>query len=345
MAPPTDLPQAIDLQVNGYAGVDFNSDDLSPDELHDVCQRLTADGVAGILATIITDTIDRMSNRLSRLAELRGRDSVAQIVILGFHIEGPFISRETGYVGAHPAAAASAASIDKMDRLLDAAEGLARIVTLAPECDPELHTTRTLVKHGVCISAGHCNPTLEQLDAAIDAGLSMFTHLGNGCPLEMHRHDNVVQRVLSRSDRLWISFIADGVHVPWPALGNYIKLVGCDRAIIVTDAISAAGMPPGNFRIGELSVVVDEQGATWSADRSHLVGSSATMRRIKENLAGELGFSDVEIRKLTSTNPQRAIGIPIDSWPESSAIGLDLLDHHGSSGPRRLDCREGDASR
>jgi N-acetylglucosamine-6-phosphate deacetylase len=312
MSPPPNLAQAIDLQVNGYAGVDFNSDDLSPDDLHGVCQRLKADGVAGILATIITDTMERMSARLARLAKLRALDPLAQVVVLGFHIEGPFISGETGYVGAHPAAAASPASVEKMERLLEAADGLARVVTLAPERDPKCQVIRTLAQHGVCVSAGHCNPTLDQLDAAIDAGLTMFTHLGNGCPLQMHRHDNVVQRVLSRSERLWISLIADGVHVPWPALRNYIKLVGCDRAIVVTDAISAAGMPPGNFRIGEQSVVVDEQGATWSADRSHLVGSSATMLRIRGNLARELGHSDDEIEMLTSTNPRRAIGIALD---------------------------------
>ena len=78
-----------------------------------------------------------------------------------------------------------------------------------------------LADQGICVAGGHCNPTLDQLDAAIDAGLSAFTHLGNGCPKGQDRHDNIIQRVLSRSDKLWVCFIADGVHVPWSALGNY----------------------------------------------------------------------------------------------------------------------------
>ena len=116
-----------------------------------------------------------------------------------------------------------------MQRLLDAAGGLTRMVTLAPECDPWLAVTKQLARQGICVAAGHCNPTLDQLDAALDAGLSMFTHLGNGCPLQLHRHDNIIQRVLSRAGKLWISFIADGIHIPWLALGNYLAMTGMER--------------------------------------------------------------------------------------------------------------------
>src|SRR5690606_10237111 len=119
----------------------------------------------------------------------------------------------------------------------------------------------------------------EELDAAIDAGLSMFTHLGNGCPRQMDRHDNVIQRALSRSDRLWLGLIADGVHVPYFALHNYLRSATLNRCLVVTDAISAAGQGPGMYRLGEQTVVVDEQLATWSADRSHLMGSAGTMPR------------------------------------------------------------------
>ncbi len=307
--PPQSATHYIDLQVNGYHGVDFNSDQLTAESLHEACERLAADGVAGILATIITDEVERMAGRLARLATLRAADSLAQNVIWGFHIEGPFILDEPGYVGTHPASAVRPANVEAMQRLLDAAEGLARIVTLAPERDAGMSVTRMLAKQGICVAAGHCNPTLEAIDAAIDAGLSMFTHLGNGCPGELPRHDNIIQRVLSRAERLWISFIADGVHVPWPALGNYLKLVGTERAIVVTDAISAAGLGPGSYQLGNQTVVVDEQGATWSADRSHLAGSSATMPQIEARLRRELHLSDDTLAKLLFHNPQLALGV------------------------------------
>ena len=99
--------------------------------------------------------------------------------------------------------------------------------------------TRFLARQKVLVSAGHCDPSVDELLAAIDAGLSLFTHLGNGCPTMLPRHDNIIQRVLSSRDRLMITFIADGAHVPLPELKNYLRLAGVDRSIVVTDAISA----------------------------------------------------------------------------------------------------------
>lgn len=296
--------KSIDLQVNGAYGVDFNGDDLSGDALHDVCARLESDGVDGILATVITDSIDSMSARLARLVTLREADPLAQKIIWGVHIEGPFINEQPGYVGAHPAAEVLPANVDAMQKLLDAAGGLTKMVTLAPERDAGLAVTRMLADQNICVSGGHCNPTLDELDAAIDAGLRAFTHLGNGCPKELDRHDNIIQRVLSRSDRLWICFIADGVHVPWPALGNYLRVTGIERALVVTDAISAAGLGPGEFQLGNQTVHVDEAGATWSADRSHLMGSASTMPLLRDHLRTKLGLSENDVATLTSTNPR-----------------------------------------
>jgi N-acetylglucosamine-6-phosphate deacetylase len=298
----------VDLQVNGYAGVDFNADDLTVDQLHGACERLRADGVAAALATVITDDLDVMCRRIARLASHRAADALAADVIAGVHVEGPFISAAPGYVGAHPATYARDADVDAAGRLLAAGEGLVRLVTLAPERDPGGKVVRWLVGQGVKASGGHCDPTLDELEAAIDAGLSLFTHLGNGCPLQLHRHDNVIQRVLSLADRLWVTFIADGVHIPTLALGNYLKAVGDERAIVVTDAVAAAGMGPGKYRLAGQEVVVDDRLATWAADRSHLVGSACTMPRMEENLRG-LGMSDEVIAKLTAENPRTALGL------------------------------------
>src|SRR5688572_5724008 len=163
---PDKSPGFFDLQVNGYAGVDFNKDDLTPDELHRACERLRADGVGGILATIITEDVSRMALRLSNLAKHRDRDPLALEMIPGFHIEGPFLNETPGYRGAHPADAIHPADADEMNRLLDAASGLARVVTLAPERDEGLRVTRVLADAGVTVSAGHCDPSLDTLNAA-----------------------------------------------------------------------------------------------------------------------------------------------------------------------------------
>jgi N-acetylglucosamine-6-phosphate deacetylase len=230
-------------------------------------------------------------------------------VIWGIHIEGPFLNETPGYIGAHPAASARPADLDTMRHLLDAAGGLTRLVTLAPERDAASRVTRMLADEGIRVAAGHCDATLDDLKRSIDAGLSLFTHLGNGCPPLLPRHDNIVQRVLSVSDRLQIGFIADGVHIPYFALGNYLRCCGVDRAFVVSDAISGAGMGPGSYWIGNREVIVDENLATWSADRTHLVGSAITMRRSDENLRTALGLTTKQVRQLTRENPLAILGM------------------------------------
>ena len=297
----------FDLQVNGYAGVDFNQDGLTAESLHHACERLRSDGVAAILATIITDQIPRMEERLRTMVRLREGDALARELVAGIHIEGPFLSPDDGYRGAHPLDAVRPATPGEAQRLLDAAGGLARIVTLAPEQDERLRTTRSIVEQGITVSAGHCNPGLEQLDAALDAGISMFTHLGNGVPMLLHRHDNIIQRALSRSDRFWACFIGDGAHVPYFALGNYLKAAGVERCIVVTDATSAAGMGPGHYRLGRWEVDVGEDLVAWAPDRSHLVGSAVTMRRAAENLLHLPDLSAADVDRLTRHNPRAAV--------------------------------------
>jgi N-acetylglucosamine-6-phosphate deacetylase len=303
------LPAYFDVQVNGYGGHDFNSASLSPADWRDACRRLRTDGMAGILATVITDELDLMSERLAKIVEMRELDPLVRDMVVGIHIEGPFINAERGYVGAHPAAAVRPADLDATKRLLEAAGGLTRIVTLAPESDPEFKVTKYLAKQGITVSAGHCNPTLEQLRGAIDAGVSMYTHLGNGCPMQVHRHDNIIQRVLSFSDRLMISFIADGVHVPFFALKNYLRCAGTDRVVITTDAMAAAGLGPGSYRLGWLQVEVGEDLAAWAPDRSHLMGSAITMPRVVQNLREFVGLSDAQIQQVVIDNPKRAINL------------------------------------
>lgn len=296
----------VDLQVNGYADVDFNADVLDTERVAAVCRRLRDEGVAGILATVITADLDAMCRRLANIVRVRETDAVAAELIWGIHIEGPFLNEEPGYIGAHPKDCARPAEVDSMQRLLNAAGGLTKIVTLAPERDSGNQVTAYLDRQGIRVAGGHCNPSIDELRASIDAGLSLFTHLGNGCPGLLPRHDNIIQRVLSESDRLHVGFIADGVHVPFFALANYLECCGIDRAFVVTDAICGAGLGPGEYTIGDQRVVIDENLATWAADRSHLVGSAGTMQRSEKNLLS-LGLSEQHVHALLSVNPRRVL--------------------------------------
>ena len=299
----------FDIQVNGYAGADFCSQNLTLAQCRRACDELAADGTDGILATVITDSIEGICHKLARLAAFREQDPAIARMIAGFHVEGPFLSRKPGCPGAHDPAKIVPATVSAAQRILEAGAGLVRLVTLAPECDAGLATTSFLARHGVTVSAGHCDPSLDELRAAIDAGLSMVTHLGNGCALDLPRHDNFIQRALFLHDRLWICFIPDGVHVPFFALANYLAVSGLDRTIMVTDAILAAKLPPGRYAYGEGEVEVDAAGVARRPGLKNLAGSTISMRQVRDNLREHLGLDGGAIERLTATNPRLAVGL------------------------------------
>ena len=297
----------FDLQINGFAGIDFNQQNLAPVDLVMACDALASTGVTGILVTIITDSVPAMADKLQQIATMCETDETLNQMIKGFHIEGPFLSRENGYIGAHPVEHACEASLDKMKILLDAAAGKTRLVTLAPEQDPKGKVINYLAQQNIVVSAGHTNATLDELKHAIDHGLGMFTHLGNGCPRLMDRHDNIIQRVLSLASYLWISFIADGAHIPLFVLENYLSFCDLNRVVIVTDAIAAAGCPPGKYQLGDQWVTVGEDGVPRAADDSHLVGSGATMIQMIEKLKRLKTLSATDIELITRLNPWRIL--------------------------------------
>jgi N-acetylglucosamine-6-phosphate deacetylase len=235
---------------------------------------------------------------------------LAKQIIAGIHIEGPFLNPATGYRGAHPADAVCPADESAMQSLLAAAAGLTRLVTLAPEQDAGMKVTRLLVRNGIAVSAGHTDATLDQLQAAIDAGLTLFTHLGNGCPQQMHRHDNIIQRVMSLRDSLTPTLIADGVHLPFFVLKNFLDHFGVDRCIVVTDAIAPAGLGPGKYTLARWDLLIGPDMVARSPDGSHFVGSAITMRQSAENLAAQLALTESQIETVTSVHPARLAAAP-----------------------------------
>jgi N-acetylglucosamine-6-phosphate deacetylase len=298
---------AIDLQLNGYKGVDFNDDNLTAEALRLACQAIVTDGGQQILATVITDHLDLMVSRIKRLANLREQNKLISDVMVGIHVEGPFISPITGFVGAHPTAHVLPATVAHAKDIVAAGNGLIRVVTLAPEHDADFKTTQWLSQQNILVSAGHCNPSVEVLSAAIDAGLSAFTHLGNGCPIDMHRHNNIINRVLAADGLRWIMIIPDGIHLPPSLVRTMIRSIGIERIIAVTDATAAGGMGVGEFSLGSQKVIVEQDGAAWASDRSHLVGSTASMGRVRDVLQNDVGLSKPEIIQITETNPAMAL--------------------------------------
>jgi len=308
-APPGEAtPTApLDLQLNGFAGVDFGADDLSLEQVRAACAAVAARGGGQALATVITDAIPAVARRIERLATILEQDPVVRRTLVGIHVEGPFIRGDKGYVGAHPPAHARAATVEEARLLVAAGRGHVRMVTLAPERDHGCRTIAWLAEQGILVAAGHCDPSAAELRAACAAGLRCFTHLGNGCPHVLPRHDNVIHRAIACDSLRWITLIPDGVHVPLPALGNWLRAIGVERAIAVTDTTAAGGMGPGSFNLGSQTVNVDADGAAWSADRTHLVGSTAGMDDVRRVLASLPGCTAEDVERLTALNPRRAL--------------------------------------
>jgi N-acetylglucosamine-6-phosphate deacetylase len=301
---PTSPGHILDIQHNGSHGLDFNAPDYSLDRIPAWVAAHHAHGGGEIYATLITADIPTLCDRIRRI--VAAREAIPEFckIVTGIHIEGPFISPEPGYVGAHPVQDVVPASTEIMQKLYDACAGLLRLVTLAPECDPGHQVTAWLASRNITVAAGHTNASLGQLKAAIQQGLSLFTHLGNGCPAILPRHDNIIQRALSLAANpgLRYCFIPDGVHIPFFALKNYLVGLPETSVLMVTDSMTAAGMPPGQYTLGKSTIHVGADLIARAPDGIHLAGSTLTMAKLQENLATHLGWTAERILRTLSVS-------------------------------------------
>ncbi len=288
----------FDIQVNGAYGIDFNDDQLSPEAFRSVSERLYHSGVRRFFPTIITAPIDTICNRVHRLANWIAGDSWLGEMVRGIHVEGPFISPKAGYRGTHPDNAIQSASLDTTKRIADAGQGLVRLVTLAPEVDESCQSIDWLSRSGIVVFAGHTDASLDCLKRALDHGLKGFTHLGNGCAMEVHRHDNIVNRVLALKEKLTVSVIADGVHIPFWLLRSWVEILGAEHMIVTSDAMSAAGMPPGEYLISGQPIVVDSDRRTHHRDHHYLAGSASLISDMDAIAASWLSGFEGQRRQL-----------------------------------------------
>ncbi len=304
---PSDMllaPGFIDLQVNGYAGVDYCAPGASLEEIDRSIRVQFSTGVTRIFPTVITGGPDTMLGAIKTLAAAR-RELRYGRALEGFHIEGPHIHPADGPRGAHPLSAVRPPDIEEFKRWQDAAEGNIRIVTLSPHWPEAPAYIEFITGQGVVASIGHLDATKEQIEAAISAGATMSTHLGNGAHFSMQRHPNYIWHQLAE-DRLNASFIGDGIHLDGSFLKVALRAKGIERSVLITDAVMPAGCAPGDYMLGEVPVTLHPQGKVTLRTADRLAGSALRMDHGIEVLMRLCGVSLAEALTMATRNPARA---------------------------------------
>jgi N-acetylglucosamine-6-phosphate deacetylase len=276
---PLMAPGLVDLQINGYGGIDFNGPYLDESLVVQAVRLLLEEGVTAFYPTIITNSDEAIERALRAVVRAGEQNELVRQTVAGVHLEGPFISPEDGPRGAHGREFVKAPDWELFRRWQEAAGGRIRILTLSPEWPGAERFISRCVESGVVVAIGHTAATPEQVQEAVAAGASMSTHLGNGSHTMLPRHSNYLWEQLAE-DRLWASVIPDGFHLPESVLKVFFQAKG-ERAFLVSDSVSFAGMKPGEYEahIGEKVILTPEGKLHLAGNPALLAGSAQTLRQ------------------------------------------------------------------
>jgi len=301
-------PGFVDLQVNGFAGVDYNSPAAPLEEIARSIRAIFSTGVTRFFPTVITGSPEDMLGALKNLA--RARETLTEgparegLAMEAFHVEGPHISPHDGPRGAHPARWVRAPDLEEFRRWQDAAHGNVRLVTLSPEWPGATRYIEELAREGVVTSIGHTRATRQQIDDAVRAGATLSTHLGNGADAVLARHPNYIWEQLAE-DKLAASFIVDGHHLPESFLSVALRAKGIERSVLITDAVMPALCTPGPYRLGEVEVELKDDQRVVLRGGTRLAGSSLRMDAAISNVMRFAGLTLTEAVTMATINPAR----------------------------------------
>lgn len=315
------FPGFIDLQVNGFLTVDFSSPEVSIEEIIKAAVGLRKAGTIGFLATIITSAPETYQRNLPLLVQAMQAPET-QGVILGIHTEGPFLSCQPGAVGAHNPAWVKDPDIDFFQKLQEWAEGNIKVLTIAAETNGAAELTKYASDNGVVVSLGHQLATSEAISRCSEAGAQLLTHLGNGIPNEVNRHNNPFIAGIA-DDNLTAMIITDGHHLPPALIKTIVRTKGVTKTIITSDASTLAGMPPGEYHAMGNYVVIEESGLLHNPEKHCLVGSSATMLQCVNYLASLDLFQPEDIIRMGYTNPLNMLNLDPNKLSSASSYKFD----------------------
>jgi N-acetylglucosamine-6-phosphate deacetylase len=300
-------PGFIDLQVNGFAGVDFNSPAAPHEEIQRAINATFSTGVTRFYPTVITGAPEAMLAALRNLAA--ARESLTDgHAMEAFHVEGPHISPEDGPRGAHPREWVRPPDFAEFQRLQDAAQGHVRLITISPHWPGAPRYIEQITEVGVVASIGHTRATSQQIRDAITAGATMSTHIGNGAGSATRTEDFIACQL--EETRLAASFIVDYHHLPDEFLRRALAAKGAERSILVTDAAAPALCAPGPYMLGGVAVELRDDDRVTLRGGDRLAGSSLRMDRAIGNVMARAGVSLAHAVTMATTNPARVGRVP-----------------------------------
>ena len=311
----------VDLQVNGFAGVDFNTPGNTTKNLHKALEKMLASGVTTCLPTLITASEEHLKSCFKDLENSRQSSQLAKMMIAGYHLEGPFISPHSGFCGCHPVEAIRDVDQDMFLRLQETADGRICLVTLAPEVNGAIPFIEYLVTQGVIVAIGHTAAEPEKIREAVEAGALLSTHLGNGTLAELPKNNNPIISQLSE-DKLCASFIADGYHLPPEVLKVYLRAKKSKRTILITDATAGSAAKPGIFQLGGLELFLESEPVVYNKKTSRPTGSAVTLDQCVRNVMQWYKISLDEAVSWAGFNPTQLL--------KSSNISDSYIEHDNS---------------
>ena len=321
-------PGLVDIQINGYTGIDFSDPDLTAEDLKKVVAGQWEIGVTTIFPTVTTNDHEYLMNSFKALSNAL-TDPEISMSVPGFHLEGPYISPEKGFRGAHPEKYIRLPDLQEFKQYQEAANNMIRLITVAPEFDGSIPLIRYCTDNDVVVSLGHHNGTAEEITEAVDAGASLSTHLGNGCANLIHRHNNPIWPQLA-DDRLSASIITDGFHLNKEEVLTFYKVKGDELTILVSDAVDLAGLPPGEYsRWGETLILTPDV-VKFPAENV-LAGAASPISKCVGNMMRFTGCSLESAINMASRNPARLMGLDdIGEIKEGKRADLILFTQEGS---------------
>ncbi len=302
-------PGLVDLQVNGFGGRAFNDPALSVEDVLRISCTLDRFGVTSYCPTVTTDSHEALLQAMTRLARACEQSAEVARRVPGFHLEGPYISPDDGPRGAHSRQYVRPPDADEFQRLQDAAGGRICILTLSPEYEAAPAFIARVAAMGVLVAIGHTSATSDQIQAAVDAGASLSTHLGNGAHGQLRRHPNYIWDQLAE-DRLSASLIVDGHHLPAAVVKAFVRAKSPARCILISDVTALGGMPPGRYEMPGLEAVeLLESGRPVVAGQQQILAGAAVP--ITAGIANILRFTDEPLSSavdMASTRPAALLG-------------------------------------